>query len=97
MSIMHITEFHAIPGQQDVLESLLAEGRDRMRSSDGCESFELYQEKDDELAFTFVQSWESPEAHDAAFGERIARSGHLGKVTAALAQPLVQRTYVTRM
>jgi len=95
MSIMHITEFHAVPGQETNLESLLTEGRDRMRAADGCESFDLCREKDDDLAFTFIQHWASPEAHDAAFGERIVQSGHLDKVIAALGQPLVQRTYVT--
>jgi len=94
MTITHVTEFHAAPGQQDTLESLLIEGRNRMRVVDGCESFELYRERDDVLAFTFVQRWVSSEAHDAAFGERIAESGHLDKVIATLEQPLMQRTYV---
>lgn len=94
MSITHITEFHAAPGQQSTLEPLLTEGRNRMRAADGCESFDLYRDKDDDLAFTFIQRWTSPEAHDAAFGERIAQSGHLEKVIAALGQPLVQHTYV---
>jgi quinol monooxygenase YgiN len=92
MSITHITQFHAEPGQQSTLESLLVQGRDRMRAADGCESFDLY--RDDELSFTFVQQWTSPEAHDAAFGERIMQSGHLEKVLAILGQPLVQSTYV---
>ena len=94
MSITHITEFHAAPGQQSTLESVLIEGRNRMRAVDGCESFDLYKDQDDELSFTFVQRWVSSEAHDAAFGERIVGTGHLEKVLAALGQPLVQRTYV---
>jgi quinol monooxygenase YgiN len=94
MSITHITEFHAQPGQQSVLEPLLVEGRSRMRAADGCESFELYRDQDDELSFTFVQGWASAEAHDAAFGERIMATGHLEKVMATLGQPLVQRTYL---
>jgi quinol monooxygenase YgiN len=94
MSITHITEFHAAPGQQSTLEPLLIEGRNRMRAADGCESFDLYRDQDDELSFTFIQSWASSEAHDAAFGERIAQTGHLEKVLAGLGQPLVQHTYV---
>jgi quinol monooxygenase YgiN len=94
MSITHITEFHAAPGQQSTLEPLLIEGRNRMRAADGCESFDLYADQDDELSFTFVQCWASSEAHDAAFGERIVETGHLEKVLAGLGQPLVQRTYV---
>jgi quinol monooxygenase YgiN len=94
MSITHVTEFHAAPGQQSTLEPLLIEGRNRMRAADGCESFDLFKDQEDELSFTFIQRWASPEAHDAAFGERIVETGHLEKVLAGLGQPLVQRTYV---
>jgi quinol monooxygenase YgiN len=94
MSITHITEFHATSGRQGELEPLLVEGRNRMRAAAGCESFELYRDQDDELSFTFVQLWVSPETHDAAFGERIAQTGHLEKVLGCLGQPLVQRTYL---
>jgi quinol monooxygenase YgiN len=94
MSITHVTEFHATPGQQSTLERLLIEGRDRMRAADGCESFDLYKDQEDELSFTFIQRWASPEAHNAAFGERIVETGHLEKVLAGLGQPLIQRTYV---
>jgi quinol monooxygenase YgiN len=94
MTITHITEFHAAPGQQSTLEPLLIEGRDRMRAADGCESFDFYRDRDDELSFTFIQSWSSSEAHDAAFSERIVATGHLEKVLAGLGQPLVQRTYL---
>jgi quinol monooxygenase YgiN len=94
MSITHITQFQAAPGQESTLLGLLTEGRNRMRAADGCESFELYKEQDDDLSFTFIQRWASAEAHDAAFGERIVASGHLEKVLAALGQPLTQRTYL---
>jgi quinol monooxygenase YgiN len=94
MSITHVTEFHAAPGQESTLIALLIEGRNRMRAADGCESFDLYRGQDDDLAFSFVQCWVSAEAHDAAFGERIAQTGHLEKVLASMGQALVQRTYV---
>jgi quinol monooxygenase YgiN len=94
MSITHVTDFHAAPGQQSTLESLLIEGRNRMRAADGCESFDLFKDQEDELSFTFIQRWASPEAHDAAFGERIVETGHLERVLAGLSQPLVQRTYI---
>jgi quinol monooxygenase YgiN len=94
MSITHVTEFHAAPGEEGTLVGLLTEGRDRMRAADGCESFELYRDQNDDQTFTFLQRWESLEAHDAAFAERIVKTGHLEKVLAALGQPLVQRTYV---
>jgi quinol monooxygenase YgiN len=94
MSIMHITEFHAASGQEGTLGALLTEGRNRMRAAEGCQSFDLYRGQDDEHAFTFIQCWISPEAHDAAFAERIVETGHLQKVLATLGQPLVQRTYI---
>jgi quinol monooxygenase YgiN len=93
MGITHITEFHAAPEQQSTLRALLVEGRNRMRGAAGCEFFDLHGDRNDELAFTFIQGWESPEAHDAAFYERIVLTGHLEKVLATLGQPLVQRTY----
>jgi quinol monooxygenase YgiN len=94
MSITHITEFHAASGQESALADLLSEGRSRMRAADGCESFDLFREQDDPKAFTFVQRWSTPEAHDTAFAERIAATGHLEKVLATLGAPLIQRTYV---
>jgi quinol monooxygenase YgiN len=93
MSITHVTEFHAASGQEGALESLLTEGRDRMRTAPGCISFDLYRGEDDEHAFTFIQCWVSPEDHDTAFAERIVETGHLQKVLAALGQPLLQHTY----
>jgi quinol monooxygenase YgiN len=94
MSITHITEFHAAPGKEGTLAALLTEGRDRMRAAEGCESFDLYRDHADDHAFTFVQRWISPEAHDAAFAAHIVQTGHLDKVLPVLGQPLVQRTYV---
>jgi hypothetical protein len=41
MSITHITEFHAAPGQEGMLATLLTEGRNRKRAADGCELFDL--------------------------------------------------------
>ena len=95
MGITHITEFHAAPGQEGTLAALLTEGRNRMRAAEGCESFYLYRDQDDGQAFTFVQRWVGPQAHDTAFAAHIVQSGHLDKVLATLGQPLVQRTYVT--
>ena|ERR1700722_5842272 len=94
MGIIKITEFQSAAGQQNTLGPLLAEGRNRMRLADGCETFDLYRDEDDELSFTFVQRWASTESHDAAFGERIVQSGHLEKVLKCLGKPLIQRTYV---
>jgi quinol monooxygenase YgiN len=93
MSITIVTHLHASPGQEDLLAELLCEGRDRMRAADGCESFELLQDDQDECSFVFVQRWASDEAHHAAFNERIVKTGHIDRVRSALDQTLVQHTY----
>lgn len=93
MSITTITQFHAAPDQGNVLRGLLAEGRERMRAAEGCESFELVQDENDAHSLTFIQHWASHDAHDSAFGERIMKTGHLDQVIAALDQPIIQHTY----
>jgi quinol monooxygenase YgiN len=93
VSITTITQFHAAPDQEHLLRELLAEGRERMRASEGCESFELVQDESDARSLTFIQHWASHQAHDSAFGERIMKTGHLDKVIATLDQPIVQHTY----
>jgi quinol monooxygenase YgiN len=93
MSVTIITHLRASLGQEDVLAGLLAEGRNRMRTADGCEAFELVQEDQDPCSFAFQQRWASHQAHDAAFSERIVQTGHINQVLAALSEPLVQHTY----
>jgi quinol monooxygenase YgiN len=93
MGITTVTQFHAAPGQEDVLAELLAEGRNRMRAAEGCESFDLLRDEDDPRGLAFLQRWVSHEAHDTAFAERIVQTGHLDKVLAALDDPIVQHTY----
>lgn len=93
MSITTVTHLHGAPGQENVLADLLAEGRDRMRAAEGCESFDLLRDEDDPRALAFLQRWVSHEAHDTAFAQHIVQTGHLDKVLAALDEPIVQHTY----
>jgi quinol monooxygenase YgiN len=93
MSTTIVTHLHAAPGQKDVLAELLAEGRNRMRGAEGCESFDVLRDEDDPRAVAFLQRWVTHEAHDTAFAERIVQTGHLDKVVAALDEPIVQHTY----
>jgi quinol monooxygenase YgiN len=93
MSITIVTHLHAAHGQDQLLAELAAEGRTRMRAADGCESFDLLRDEDDPCALAFLQRWVSHEAHDTAFAERIAQTGHLDKVLAALDKPIAQHTY----
>jgi quinol monooxygenase YgiN len=93
MSVTMITHLHAAPDKGDDLAELLQAGRDRMRSAEGCESFQLLREEADPRSFVFVQRWVSHEAHDSAFAELIVQSGHLEKVLAAIDEAIVQPSY----
>jgi quinol monooxygenase YgiN len=93
MSFHAITRFHASVGQEEALVGLLTEGRNRMRSAEGCQSFDVLRDETEAQALVFIQQWSSHEAHDAAFTELILQSGHLEKVLAALDEPIVQNNY----
>lgn len=93
MSITTLTRFHATEGLEATLLELQSEGRRRMLSADGCESFDIFRDEGDHRSFVFVQRWASREAHDDAFGELILASGHLEKVLATLDQGVVQNFY----
>ncbi len=90
-----ITRFHAAAGREDALRALATLGRDRMRTADGCTSFDLLQDEADPRALIFIQHWVSHEAHDTAFAQRIVTTGHLDKVLAAIDEPIVQHSYQT--
>jgi len=74
MTVTIITQLHATAGKEDLLAGLLAEGRDRMRAADGCESFELVQDDQDPCSFAFLQRWASHQDHDTAFNGGIVKS-----------------------
>jgi quinol monooxygenase YgiN len=95
MSITSVTRFHASAGQEETLLELQSEGRRRMVSAEGCESFDILRDENDRRSFVFVQRWASREAHDAAFGKLILASGHLEKVLATLDAGVVQNFYET--
>jgi quinol monooxygenase YgiN len=93
MSITTVTRFHAAEGQESTLLALQAEGRRRMLTAEGCESFEILRDQADPRSSAFIQRWTSREAHDAAFGELILESGHLEKVLGSLDEGVVQTFY----
>ncbi len=93
MSITTVTRFHAAEGQEATLLELQAEGRRRMLTAEGCESFEILRDQTDSRSSAFIQRWSSREAHDAAFGELIMASGHLEKVLGAVDEGVVQSFY----
>lgn len=93
MGITTITTFHAAPGKEDEPAGLLTIGRDRMRDAEGCETFDLLRDENDPCAMGFVQRWQSHQAHDSAFADRIVQTGHLDKVLGALDEGITQHTY----
>jgi quinol monooxygenase YgiN len=93
MSVTTVTRFHAAQGQEETLLELQSEGRRRMLTAEGCESFDILRDSSDPRSSAFIQKWSSREAHDAAFGALILASGHLEKVLAALDEDVVQTFY----
>src|ERR1035437_8090150 len=93
MSLPAVPPSHSAAGQEAALVELLTEGRNRMRSAEGCQSFDVFRDEAEGQSFMFLQQWSSHEAHDAAFAELILQSGHLEKVIAALDEPIVQNIY----
>jgi quinol monooxygenase YgiN len=93
MSITTLTRFHAKAGLEATLLELQSEGRRRMLSVDGCESFDILRDEGDDRSFVLVQRGASPEAHVAAFLELIQASGQLEKVLATLDEGVVQNFY----
>jgi len=93
MSVTTVTRFHAAEGQEGALLELQFEGRRRMLAADGCEEFDILRDQADPRSSSFIQTWSSREAHDAAFGELIMASGHLEKVLATLDEGVVQTFY----
>ena len=93
MSVTTVTRFHAAEGQEETLLELQSEGRRRMLTAEGCESFVILLDQNDPRSSAFLQTWSTRGAHDAAFGELIMASGHLEKVLAALDEAVVQTFY----
>lgn len=87
MSIKVVINFQALPDKEGELLSLLKEGRDISRSAVGCESFDLFQRKDDETKFMFIEQWSSIDAHHENMAENIVASGHLGRIVPLVVGP----------
>ena len=87
MSVNVVINFQALPNKAGELLPLLREGRDISRSADGCESFDLFQRKDDETKFMFVEQWTSIDAHHENMAQNIVASGHLGRILPLIVGP----------
>lgn len=66
MSVTRIGEFQARAGSIDELREFLISILPGIRSSEGCESVQLYQSQDDPSNFLMIEVWENVEAHHAS-------------------------------
>ena len=69
MSIYRIGETQARPERIEALRDFLISIMPGIKSSEGCESVQLYQSRDDPAKFTMIEVWASIEAHQASVKE----------------------------
>ena len=94
MSITQIVNLHAAEGKAEVLLEILCAGRDSSRTVEGCESFDVYQAKDDPNSVMMVERWTTEDAHQAHFEKNVKASGVLDKVAALVTEPPQMSYYV---
>jgi quinol monooxygenase YgiN len=88
MSVMVIVNFEAAEGKAEALLPLLQQGQAVSRTSEGCESFEVYQRQDDPRKFVLLERWTSLEDHHANMRHNIVETGHLAKLLPLLNGPI---------
>lgn len=66
MSVARIGEFQANPQSVGELHDFLLSIIPLIKSSQGCESVQLYQNMDDPTRFTMVEVWDRVESHQAS-------------------------------
>jgi heme oxygenase (mycobilin-producing) len=66
VSITRIGESQAREGKVEELREFLISILPIIRSSEGCESVEMYQNRDDASKFVIIEKWESVELHQAS-------------------------------
>ena len=93
MSITTVTRFHASEGQEDALLALQTEGRRRMLTADGCESFEILREQGDARSSALVQRWTSERHTTPRSASGSLQAGSLEKVLGVLDEGAVQTFY----
>ncbi|WDE02497.1 putative quinol monooxygenase [Thalassomonas actiniarum] len=63
MSITRINEFLAAEGKAEELFTFLKSLMSYISSSDGCQSCEVLQNKDNENIFVVIEKWDSENSH----------------------------------
>ena len=66
MSVYRIGETQAKPETTKVLRDFLISIIPGIKSSQGCQSVQLYQNQDDPTKFTMIEIWDSVESHQAS-------------------------------
>lgn len=66
MSIYRIGETQAKPELTEALRDFLVSIMPMIKSSQGCESVQLYQNQDDPTKFTMIEVWDDVESHRAS-------------------------------
>ena len=66
MSVSRIGDFQAKKGLVDELRAFLLSIMEGIKSSEGCESVQLYQSQADPSKFMMIEVWDSVESHQAS-------------------------------
>jgi len=66
LTVARIGEFQAKEGLTEDLQDFLISIMPLIKSSEGCESVQLYQSQDDPSKFIMVEIWDSVESHQAS-------------------------------
>jgi quinol monooxygenase YgiN len=66
LTVARIGEFQAQEGLTEDLQDFLISIMPLIKSSEGCESVQLYQSQDDPSKFIMVEVWDSVESHQAS-------------------------------
>lgn len=66
MSVSRIGETQAKEGRTEALRDFLLSIMPMIKSSQGCESVQLYQSREDPSRFTMIEVWDSLESHQAS-------------------------------
>ena len=69
MSIYRIGETQARPETIEALRDFLISIMPGIKSSQGCESVQLFQSSDDPTKFTMIEIWDSVESHKGSVKE----------------------------
>lgn len=85
MSITRIGETQAKPELTEALRDFLISIMPMIKSSEGCESVQLYQSQDDPTRFIMIEIWDSVESHRASV--KNIPPGMLADIRPLLASP----------